>query len=177
MFYEDLSAYAYSDADDIFGDPTTGVRFVSFRPAYERLNVGWLEAGRPWTRGRGPEGFTDKLLEILAAQQVNEMLGLHCCDLCGAAPFDSHPWFTPRPGHRCAAAGTGELRVPGPPGVAFAAPQLIGHYVADHGYLPPRTFRDAVLAFDPRQAAATSYPWTGFPWIPDGAELYDARVE
>lgn len=105
------------------------------------------------------------------------MLGLHYCDLCGAAPFGDHPWFTPRPGHHCAAAGTGEIRVPGPSGVAFAAPQLIGHYVADHGYLPPRTFCDAVFAFDPRQAAAPSYPWIGFPWIPDGAELYDAGVE
>ncbi|MGW2821956.1 hypothetical protein ACWC24_13225 [Streptomyces sp. NPDC001443] len=53
MFYEDLSTYAYTDGDDTFSDLATGVRFVSFRPAYERLDVGWLEAG-PGRKGGAP---------------------------------------------------------------------------------------------------------------------------
>ncbi|MBA2811778.1 hypothetical protein E0500_031780 [Streptomyces sp. KM273126] len=172
MFYEDLSTYSYSDDGDIFTDCTTGMRFVSFQPAYERLNVGWLEAARPWTQGTAPDGFTDKLLEILAAQEVNSMLGLHYCGLCPTLLDGSH-----QPGSSRASAGTGEIRVPGPPGIAFAAPQLIGHYVADHGYLPPQGFIDTVFAFDLRGTSSTSYPWIRFPWIPDGADLYDARFE
>ncbi|MFF4569787.1 hypothetical protein [Streptomyces sp. NPDC001410] len=176
VFYEDLSAYSYSDDGDKFTDCTTGVRFVSFQPAYERLNVGWLEAAQPWTQGPVSDGFTDKLLKILAVQEVNGTLGLHHCDFCPGLD-DSNPWFTPRPGHRCASAGTSEIRVPGPPGIAFAAPQLVGHYVADHGYLPPQRFVDAVFAFDLQMASSTLYPWITFPWIPDGADLYDARFE
>ncbi|MGW1507450.1 DUF7919 family protein [Streptomyces mirabilis] len=102
---------------------------------------------------------------------------LHYYDLCPTPLDDSHPWFSPRPGNRRASAGTGEIRVPGPPGIAFAAPQLIGHYVADHSYLPPRRFVDAVFAFDLQGTSSTSYPWITFPWIPDDADLCDARVE
>ncbi|MGW3624275.1 DUF7919 family protein [Streptomyces sp. NPDC000880] len=178
MFYEDLSRYSYADDGDIFTDRTThGMRFVSFQPAYERINVGWLATEYPWTAGPAPTGFIDKLLAVLDAQEVNGMLGLHDCDLCPQLLDDSRQWFTPRPGHRCAAAGTGEIRVPSTSGSTFAAPHLIGHYVADHGYLPPQPFIDAVLAFDLHGHCSTKYPWIRFPWIPDDAALYDARVE
>ncbi|MCZ0990755.1 hypothetical protein [Streptomyces diastatochromogenes] len=171
MFYEDLSPYAYWDEGDQFSDVTDGMRFVSFRPLYARLNVGWLEAGRPWSSGPAPQDFTDRLLAILGAQEVNAMLGLHACDLCATPLPDSHPWYVPRPGHLRASAGTGEIRVPGPRGTAFAAPLLIGHYVADHGYLPPRPFIDAVFAFDPYGPWPARFPGIRFPWIPDDAVL------
>lgn len=96
MFYEDLSPYGYADAGEMFVDLVDGMRFVSFRPACERLNVGWLEASHRWTAGPAPRAFTDRLLAILEAQQVNEMLGLHECDLCPAPLPDSHPWYVPR---------------------------------------------------------------------------------
>lgn len=31
-------------------------------------------------------------------------------------------------------------------GVAYAAPELIAHYVGDHGYMPPTAFIQTVLA-------------------------------
>lgn len=99
------------------------------------------------------------------------MLGLHECDLCSTPLPDLHPGYAPRPGHRRASLGTGEIRVPGTPGTAFAAPRLIGHYVADHAYLPPRPFVDAVLAFDPYGPWPVRFPGIGFPWIPDTAIL------
>ncbi|MEV6678811.1 hypothetical protein AB0N09_18425 [Streptomyces erythrochromogenes] len=171
MFYEDLSPYAYTDDGDVFYDPTDVMRFVAFRPDYARLNIGWLDGDRRWPRGPVPEAFGDRLQAVLGAQQVNVMMGLHDCDLCPTAIPDSHPWYEPLPGHRCASAGTGEIHVPGPSGTVFAAPRLIGHYVADHGYLPPRAFVDAVLAFDPYGSWPARFPAIRFPWIPADAEL------
>lgn len=176
MFYEDLSPYSYA-SEESFSDLSTGMRFVSFRPGYERINVGWLAAVHPWMAGSPPTGFTDKLLAILEAQAVNQVLGLHDCDLCPPMPAGEEPPRTPRLGDRVSSVGTGEIRVPGAPGSAFAAPALIGHYVADHGYLPPQPFIDAVFAFDIEEVASATFPWIKFPWIPDDADLYDARTE
>ncbi|WP_457784801.1 DUF7919 family protein [Streptomyces mirabilis] len=83
----------------------------------------------------------------------------------------------PAQGTAAPARAPARFASPGPPGIAFAAPQLIGHYVADHSYLPPRRFVDAVFAFDLQGTSSTSYPWITFPWIPDDADLCDARVE
>ncbi|MFD5572934.1 hypothetical protein [Streptomyces cadmiisoli] len=40
MFFADLSPYVYSNQGDEFTDRTDGLRFVSFQPAYGRLNIG-----------------------------------------------------------------------------------------------------------------------------------------
>jgi hypothetical protein len=52
--------------------------------------------------------------------------------------------------------GNGEVRVRAPGGQWYAAPTLVAHYVAGHGYLPPRPFVDAVL-----RRAAEFYVLTG----------------
>ncbi|WP_448316818.1 DUF7919 family protein [Streptomyces sp. CO7] len=77
----------------------------------------------------------------------------------------------PGPGDLHPGQGTGEIRVPGPPGVVFAAPRLVGHYVTGHGYRPPRPFVDAVLAFDPYGSWEARFPGVRFPWIPEDAVL------
>lgn len=77
----------------------------------------------------------------------------------------------PRPGNLRASAGTGEIRVPSTHGTAFAAPHLIGHSVADHGYLPPKAFIDAVFGFDPHGLRRARFPGVRFPWIPGDAAL------
>jgi hypothetical protein len=41
--------------------------------------------------------------------------------------------------------GTAEIRVASDDGICFAAPTLIYHYVAEHGYRPPEQFVEAVL--------------------------------
>ena len=171
MFFEDLSVYAYQAGGDTFFDLNDGMRFVSFQPTYRRLNIGWLEADHAWARGQVPEPFTDRLVAILGSQQVNQMMGLHACDLCPAPLPDTHPWYEPRPGNLRASAGNGEIRVPGAQGTAYAAPYLVGHYVADHGYRPPQPFIDAVLAFDPYGPWTARFPGFRFPWVPDDAVL------
>ncbi|MFF3013426.1 hypothetical protein [Streptomyces sp. NPDC057939] len=188
MFYEDMSPYTYAGDEDTFSDADDPLRDVCFRPAYERLNIGWLSAEHPWPSGPAPTGFVDRLLTILESQQVNAMLGLHDCDLCTEPLPFSHPWYEPRSGHRCASEATGEIRVPntsdgpGPadgPGTptVFAAPYLVGHYVADHGYLPPRPFVDAVMAFDPYGVRSARFPGVRFPLVPEDAVSRHADEE
>lgn len=156
MFYEDLTAYDYQ-VEDEFGD-SDGFRSLSYRPAYTRLNVGWLEADRPYPTGPVPVAFTEKLKAVQAVQWMNVCLGQHECDLC---PPEDPP------------EGNGEVRIPGPPGIAYAAPFLISHYIAAHGYQPPQVFMDAVLAVDLAPWAAARWPEVPFPWVPDDA----VRVE
>ncbi|WP_033825568.1 hypothetical protein [Kitasatospora sp. MBT63] len=175
-FYEDLSPYTYWDGGESFTDMTTGYRFLTFQPRYERVNIGWLSDDQPWARGVASVGFTERLEAVLDAQVVNQMLGLHECELCPPSETQPPEWWEPRPGHRRSSIDTGEIRIPGGPGTAFAAPTLIGHYVIDHGYAPPKAFVDAVLAFDPYRHATAEYPWMRFPWVPEDAVHYDASV-
>ncbi|MEU8392691.1 hypothetical protein [Micromonospora sp. NPDC048843] len=154
MFYRDLTTYEYLD-DDEFTDRASDLRSLSFRPWYARLNVGWLEAGRPYRTGPVAAAFVKKLRDVQAVQWMNVCLGMHECDLC---PSDEM--------HE----GTGEIRIPGAPGVAYAAPFLISHYVAAHHYQPPPIFVDAVLAVDLDAWAAARWPDVPFPWVPDDAE-------
>jgi hypothetical protein len=60
--------------------------------------------------------------------------------------------------------GHTELRVPSQPGVMFACPSLIWHYVTAHSYRPPAIFIQTVRTYDPH--------WTTEPsqWIPDDPE-------
>ena len=86
---------------------------------------------------------------------MNVCLGVHECDLC--------------PG-TVAPEGTGGGRVPGEPGIAYAAPILITHYITAHGCRPPQVFIDAVLAVGLDAWAAARWPDVPFPWVPDDAE-------
>ncbi|MDN3027738.1 hypothetical protein [Streptomyces sp. S.PB5] len=155
MFYEDLSTYDYFE-DDIFGVRGTPGQWVRFRPGYERATVGWLEADRPCTTGPVPEAFTEKLAAIQEVQRMNVCRGWHFCDLCPRRKNrERHP--------RC----NSEIRIPGAPGTAYAAPSLIGHYIGVHDYRPPQVFVDAVMAVDLGAWAAAEVP---FPWIPADAD-------
>ncbi|MEV0173850.1 hypothetical protein AB0I00_22355 [Streptomyces sp. NPDC050803] len=154
VFYEDLAAYDYLD-EESFIDRESGLHGLSYRPVYARLAVGRLEAGRPYPTGPAPTAFVEKLKAVRAAQWMNVCLGVHPCDLCpeGEAP-----------------EGNGEIRIPGEPGTAYAAPALIGHYVGAHGYRPPQVFVDAVMAVDVDAWAAARRPDVPFPWVPADAD-------
>jgi hypothetical protein len=62
------------------------------------------------------------------------------------------------------------VRIPGGPGIVYAAPFLITHYVTVHGYQPPQVFIDAVLAADLDAWASARWPDVPFPWVPHDAE-------
>ncbi|MGW1894178.1 DUF7919 family protein [Streptomyces sp. NPDC002004] len=154
MFYEDLSEYDYLD-DDTFIDGESGLYALWYRPEYTRLNIGWLEAGKPYSTGSVPTAFVEKLQAVQRTQWMNVCLGVHECDLC---PEDEAP------------EGNGEIRIPGDASIAYAAPFLITHYVTAHSYRPPQVFINAVLTVDLDAWAAARWPDVPFPWVPHNAE-------
>ena len=58
VFYDDLSEYSYLD-DDSFIDRESGFCALWYRPAYTRLNIAWLQAGRQPSTGAVPTAFVD----------------------------------------------------------------------------------------------------------------------
>lgn len=167
MHFEDLSDYSYEHGGDLFYDRTTPYEYCLVVPAtYQRLNVGWLEAGRPHPTGAVPQDVVDKLAAITTIQQVNACLGKHECDLCDEPR--SHPPL-----------GSAEIRIPGRPGVVYAAPTLINHYITVHGYQPPAEFITAVQNANVEEWATKRWSVDGyqlaiaFPCLPDGASVLD----
>lgn len=130
-YFPDLTRYAYghrAQIDD--GD--------------EVLSVGWLERGREFARGDAPVGLVDALLRC-ATRPVQMFKGFHSCDLCpSSVPLEVHRTTMLLDGREIA-LGNGEVRVRAPDGRWYAAPTLVAHYVAVHGYLPPAPFVSAVL--------------------------------
>ncbi|GAA3289723.1 hypothetical protein Dvina_37100 [Dactylosporangium vinaceum] len=156
-YFADLTPYMYGDSDhDTVGYGRGNVRY---RPRYERLNVGWLDASQPFGRGAVPDWFADALLDVVGHPPVNEYRGLHDCEFC---PPDANTIADPRPGRGWLAYY--EIRVPARPGVMFAAPALVWHYVTAHDYRPPVEFVDAVRRYDAGWATEPS------PWIPPDAQ-------
>lgn len=98
------------------------------KPRANVLAVGWLEKGNPYAKGNAPEAFVEKL-HRLCSEPVNRMRGLHWCEFCDARRIE----------------GNGEIQVIDSRERVFQAPQLIGHYVTAHRYLPPAEFIAAVL--------------------------------
>jgi hypothetical protein len=124
MYYPDLSLYQYVQSNE---DPPS-------------LNVGWLDGTHDYPKGEPSEPFLDRLW-IFCCASMQHMLGIHECELCPEGAFD-----------RCAQRGdeelwlgSAEIRVFSREGAAYAAPNLIYHYVVDHNYCPPDEFVQAVL--------------------------------
>ncbi len=76
--FADLSPYAYYDNDIIESD--TG--WVTYRPRYDRVNIGWLDAPHDFATRPTPHWLPDALLDIIAGPSVNTMRGFHRCTLC-----------------------------------------------------------------------------------------------
>lgn len=96
--------------------------------------VGWLHPAHPYARGEAPAGFLSRLREYAArssqsaeALGLSMFLGFHLCEFCGKAK------------------GVGNFGVPSGP-LLFVAPEMVVHYVEEHGYLPPAEFAAAVMA-------------------------------
>lgn len=105
------------------------------------LNVGWLGSDSAFKTGPVLPGLVDALL-VLATDQQNVTRGWHDCEFCGV----ESPIVVSVPGSgESIYLGHAELHVRGVGGEVYAAPTLVIHYVAEHGYRPPSVFQDAVL--------------------------------
>lgn len=135
MHFEDLTAYRYYLPFEL-----SGVR-----------NVGWLDASHPYPTGEVSESLVCKLREIVCARHsiadahVNLVRGIHPCNLCGEERVEIS----------CANAkvllGMSEIWLPESERY-FASPSLVLHYIERHGYVPPKEFSAAVMAFDLQQS-------------------------
>jgi hypothetical protein len=132
LYFSDLSPYSYS--------------MTSSLP--DVLNVGWLDRSVPFSSGSVPQQFVHLLGRWFSVARVNQMRGIHECNLCREKQWPLLPLHE-NPSVRFADKtfflGNWEMWIPASDGRVFASPALIIHYVEVHGYRPPEEFIAAVL--------------------------------
>ncbi|HKD78051.1 MAG TPA: hypothetical protein VKH81_00050 [Candidatus Angelobacter sp.] len=107
------------------------------------LNIGWLDRQYPFQTGPVSDGVLDVIFE-LCKTPVNLTRGVHICNLCTEIKANIHE----RNGTKITLGGA-EIRVKSKSGREYASPNMIYHYIKDHGYQPPQEFMDAVLDMVP----------------------------
>jgi hypothetical protein len=96
--------------------------------------VGWLDADHAFDRRTIPEDVLLRLRWLASERRVAQTRGFHVCPFCPAPPLDEDAYRT----------GSAEIWVPDGQHGYFAAPTLVVHYVAAHGYAPPHEFVKAI---------------------------------
>ncbi|MFY0564701.1 hypothetical protein ACN28E_12670 [Archangium lansingense] len=92
--------------------------------------VGWLDIAYPYTQGSVEPAFLEALQQHLKRPWTPvASAGPHFCQFCPEKPR----------------GGAANVWIPTERHV-FIAPELIVHYITDHGYRPPEAFIEAVLA-------------------------------
>jgi hypothetical protein len=95
--------------------------------------IGWLHPDYPYSKGEVSAEFLARLKEFAArsgasaeALYFGAYRGFHTCEFCGQAH------------------GIGNFGVPDGD-LLFVAPEMVVHYIEEHGYRPPAEFVAAVL--------------------------------
>ncbi|PSK93126.1 hypothetical protein [Taibaiella chishuiensis] len=112
-------------------------------------NIGWLDATSSFashnTSNNSSNDIVEQLTYILKRERVNLTRGIDTCPLC---PEKNRKIYLNRDDKEHL-LGISELWIPNDDETkVFAAPDLIIHYINDHGYVPPRVFVDCVFNFD-----------------------------
>src|SRR5580704_6216804 len=131
MYFADLTPYEYGG---------------TARHAHV-LNVGWLSADHPFSKGAAADRLV-AALQRLVATPVNLYRGSHFCEFCDL-PMKMSPSGIPIPDPLPGTTGNGEIRVTAADGTTYVAPVLILHYVVAHAYLPPQEFVEAMIGAVP----------------------------
>jgi hypothetical protein len=130
-YFSDLSVYTYRSHNDN-GTP------IAVGPILTR-NVGWLDAGHEFPRSESVEGLLSCLWPFCMVS-VCPARGVHDCPFCGFNGVVDRDGDGER-----YSLGAAEIRVFDRTGQsAFAAPNLVYHYIEAHHYLPPSEFVDAL---------------------------------
>jgi hypothetical protein len=127
-YYPDLSPYELVARDD---------------DDYSDLNVGWLEGDHAYPTEVPDRRLVDALLHC-ALRPARLCRGYHVCDL-GCTQSTDQGMLVVDYRERPVELGNGEVRVTGPDARQYAAPTLVAHYVAAHGYAPPSAFAHGVM--------------------------------
>jgi hypothetical protein len=133
MHYADLSNYSRVSLNVY-----EHLKFSYITVKDKVLNIGWLGAGFEFPKGQVEKSIVD-FLKYLCLFPVNVMRGCHFCEFCDHED-------PPRILVEGSSIGLGgaEIWVPGKPGLVYAAPNLIIHYIQEHEYCPPDEFLEAV---------------------------------
>jgi len=81
------------------------------------LSVGWLDMAHEFPKGPVPEGFLDRLIELIK-KPVGMNMGGHACQFCPAHVFADRtkwPYQAPR-------GANGEIQVQGKEGISYSGP-------------------------------------------------------
>jgi hypothetical protein len=130
-YFADLTEYTYFSRQRQY-PPVPGEK--------ELVNVGWLDIDHEFTTGDVPSQFIVTLKYLLDHNRCQHTRGAHECPYCPDA----------RPGYIKDQTGSAEIRVPSG-NIIYCCPELIYHYVLEHGYKPPQEFIDATLEYDPNK--------------------------
>lgn len=104
------------------------------------LNIGWLDDAHAFSMGSVEESIVEKLWHFCCFPVVNTR-GFHVCELCQVR---SRGLLKVTRGIKTLQLGSAEIRVFGAGVKAYAAPDMIYHYVNAHGYRPPPGFLKAL---------------------------------
>jgi hypothetical protein len=102
------------------------------------LAIGWLDADHAFPTGDAPEQVLDRLWKYIE-RPIAQTRGWHSCPFCATTRA-----IRVRRDAADHLLGDAEIRVFSNTGEAYAAPNLIHHYMETHRYLPPAPFLDAV---------------------------------
>lgn len=128
----------------------------------ETIAVAWLEDQHEFNTGTVPAEVTERLKDYAKQSwQPGYFLGFHECSLPATKTARTRTIYE-LDGHRevpvpdsdpCGHTGTLNIFIPYQ-GLIYCAPEMIYHYITEHGYAPPAIFCEAVLnAPTPNSAA------------------------
>lgn len=130
MYREDLAPYPASGPDE------EGLVLVS---------VGWLDEAMPFAVGEVDQGVIERVKRRCVFSRVAVTRGFHPCNFGHCKGRPPYPPLKAEVDGRAAALGSSEIRVvDSGKNRIFCAPNLIIHYMEEHGYMPPQEFLRAV---------------------------------
>lgn len=112
----------------------------AFNPIENLVSIGWLDEKYPYNKeGRLLDGFINNLKLVIETQGNKhgiEFRGVHTCNICPTVErsYDEEKkWKEPRHPNVIVLSGR----------INYGAPELLLHYIVDHGYIPPMQFQDS----------------------------------
>ena len=157
-YFPDLSPCSYGgdilrDFEEWVEEDTSTIRMRRYPTRTLPLPVGWLSSGQPFTQGTVSPEFRRRLDVVLEqGYETGTYVGSHNCEFCdasGAPPGDA----TKKPSTHDVPSEFHNINIPGRHAVYYA-PELIAHYIDEHGYRPPDEFMTALIECPPFRSTA-----------------------
>jgi len=103
------------------------------------IKIAWLDKGKPYTKGKCPPEFLEKLKKQDPAAYTK---GWHDCPFCETRSKET--------------TSSTQFQWPIKGKTYYDVPFMIIHYIEEHGYLPPQEFIDFVMTL-PDEVGSRSY--------------------